>query len=339
MLKKLLIIISILIFIPLSANAEKVNVAFTIDNNYPIFTLLAINSILKNNTSNSEYTFYIIENDITKKNKEKMKHYVSDLWGQKIVFYNIDSNIMKKYHNKFYRFQKNRISTIGIIRILIPEILPTNIHKVLYLDGDILVTDDLTPLYNYNLKENPAGLAKNHSKEKYIIHKFKKYYNSGVILMDLDKWRKQNISYKMTDYLDKNINLFIYNKNTTKGSIYRYGDQDLINLVLEGNITTLPYKWNNQEKDDIKLSKGEKNGIYHYIGPVKPWNFATLNKYPSFKKYIKYWNESDLLQYKYYYKIIAQAKKIKKLSSKKIYKYIKLFHSPKTTNGLKNNTY
>ena len=178
---------------PINVMAQNINVAFTIDNNYPIFTLLAISSILKNNHSNSEYTFHIVENNITGKNKSKMKYYVSDKWKQKIIFYNLDTNTIDKGFD-FYKFSGNRITNIGMARVALPEILPKEMHKVIYLDGDILVTRDLLELYNTDMEGMPVALATNHWHINYKMHKFKKYYNSGVILMDLDKCRKYNIT-------------------------------------------------------------------------------------------------------------------------------------------------
>ena len=76
-MKKIIAIIVFMFLFVLPVRAENINVAFTIDNNYPIFTMLVINSILRNNTSNSDYTFYVIENNLTAKNKLKMQKYVN----------------------------------------------------------------------------------------------------------------------------------------------------------------------------------------------------------------------------------------------------------------------
>ena len=71
-MKKLFLIFLFFLFLinPVSAKNNKMNVLFTIDNNYAVYTLLSINSILLNNTSNSKYTFYIIETDLSDKNKK-----------------------------------------------------------------------------------------------------------------------------------------------------------------------------------------------------------------------------------------------------------------------------
>lgn len=79
---------------------ETVNVAFTIDKNYPIFTLLAINSILKNNVSNSNYMFYIIETNIPNRDKKMMQKYVEKR-GQQISFININTDTLDQGNDFF----------------------------------------------------------------------------------------------------------------------------------------------------------------------------------------------------------------------------------------------
>lgn len=148
-MKKFLISIFCIFLFSTQAIAQKINVAFNIDNNYPIYTLLVINSILKNNTSNSDYTFYIVENNLSFLNKIKMKRYVEKR-KQKIEFININTDKIDK-GKWFYGFSK-RITSIAMVRILLPEIMPANVDRVLYLDGDILVLKDLKELYNTDME-------------------------------------------------------------------------------------------------------------------------------------------------------------------------------------------
>ena len=139
-MKKIIAIIVFMFLFVLPVRAENINVAFTIDNNYPIFTMLVINSILRNNTSNSDYTFYVIENNLTAKNKLKMQKYVNKR-NQTVEFINVDTSIIDE-GNWFFWFS-NRITSIAMARILIPDILPKQVQKVIYMDADPLVLSDL----------------------------------------------------------------------------------------------------------------------------------------------------------------------------------------------------
>lgn len=305
MTKKFLILIIILfsyIQISFAKEPQDINVAFTIDNNYPIFTLLSINSILKNNTSNSNYTFYIVENNLTDKNKKKMENFVKKR-NQKIEFININKSLLNQ---SIYTHEHcEHVTEIGMARIYLPELLPQNVNKVLYLDADTLIISDLEELYNEDLTGYNAGMVLDIDAIdlKYKIYKYKNhYFNSGIILIDLQKARKENSTKQFEDFMT-NIILPELNNKDKINKKYKYPDQDLINLVWKGKIKKLPYKWNMQGH----LINDE--GIIHYISKTKPWIFVPYSYRHSVKikkLYSEYWDEcKDLRAYRYYYALIS----------------------------------
>lgn len=174
--KKILISLSIVILMLVQsvfAMEETVNVAFTIDKNYPIFTLLAINSILKNNVSNFNYMFYIIETNIPNRDKKMMQKYVEKR-GQQISFININTDTLDQGNDFFGENTPwhGRLNSISLARILLADYLPQNVNKVLYLDGDILVLKDLKLLYDVNLNGKAVGMCDNQLVPEYKMYKF-----------------------------------------------------------------------------------------------------------------------------------------------------------------------
>lgn len=303
-MKKFIIILACLFLFPLQSLAENINVAFTIDNNYPIFTLLVINSILQNNNSDSNYTFYIVEDNLSSKNKTKMQEYVTKR-NQNIEFINIDTKIIDD-GNFFFGFS-NRITPIAMARILLPKILPQNVHRVIYIDGDTLVLEDLKTLFEFDLKGKPFGMGVNITAYDEVSN-FKingNYYNSGVILMDLDKCRKDAVSDKLLNFVKEHKKLFLYSDDFQDA--FRYPDQDLINIVMDGNIEEIPRKWNNQHIYGTSIEDISCKGIAHYIGAEKPWSSLTIkNTQNNFiKEYYNYWNKSGLRRYKIYYGFLS----------------------------------
>ena len=318
-IKKIIITLLLTLFLPLQCVAKNINVALTIDNNYPIYDLLLINSIIKNNISHSDYTFYIVEDNLTDKNKEKMKKFVEKN-NQNIEFIHFDTESIDQ--GKYIFTFSNRITPIAIARIMLPEILPKDIDKVLYLDGDMLVTADIKPMYETDLGNYYVGMVKNINDMQYPMHIFKKgYFNSGLILMNLPKWRTDKISEKMVEFLQNNMNDFIYNKKSEKPA-FLYPDQDLINIVLEGKIKKIDDKWNNQTLRKSVLNESTE-GIYHYIASIKPWHFPKGRIYTQ-NTYMQYWKNSSLSHYRYYYvmkKIIAEYKQILKIKMNRLFVY------------------
>lgn len=282
--KKLLgLFITFIICFNIKTYAE-INVAFTIDNNYPIYTLLTINSILLNNKSDSDYTFWIIENDVTPKNKNFMTKYVEER-NQKINFINVSmDNVDKGEHLFKNSMWASHVTRIGNARILLPEILPKNVDKVLYMDSDTLVLSDLKELYDTDIKNYAAGMTRNNSDvfdNKKEIRPY--YFNSGVILMNTNYWRKMNATKKMISYLQNHE--------------LQLADQDTINAVLRWRIKKVDQKWNNQTAGlGRPLVPSDNGGIIHYIGGLKPW-MAQPNHSPEVKLYYNYWNKSGLKRY------------------------------------------
>lgn len=259
---------------------ETVNIAFTIDNNYVLGAGIAMSSILKN--TNSKTKFFIVENGLTEKNKVLLKYYAK--------FHGSEVEYIHKNTDEFIGVYKHipYITPIVMARLFLPEILPKNISRVIYLDADILVIDDIKKLYNAKLYGKPLGMVRP-SKHK--------DYNDGVILMDLDKWREQEFTKKLIDYY--------YEENVVNNvEKYKYPDQDLINILLKKDTHNLPNGWNtNGGYDWDFLDRNNASmlfSLYHYFGGIKPWYFIKRDLV-GYNEYQKYWNRSIFVIVKPYY--------------------------------------
>ena len=291
-MKRILLLI-VLFFSPILTYAkDDINIAFAIDNNYVPHTLLVIDSIFKNNNSGSGYNFYVLQNDISEKNKNRISKFVGK-YGHNVKFIDVKTdNIIGK--NEKFNFAQNRISTIAMSRIFLPELLP-DIDRVIYLDSDILVTADLRELYDTELDGKLLGMVLNISQGEYDnFYEFPHgYYNSGVIVMNLVKCRQHKFTEKLVDYLNNNREKFIYSGGSAEENRnkFRYPDQDLINIVMANEVKSLPYEWNNQTIRGDSLTDERALGIHHYVGPLKPWDFKYFDIYPH-RLYLKYWIKS-----------------------------------------------
>lgn len=293
----------LILVMPTVANAKNtINVAFTVDKNYHLFTMLTINSILKNNTSDSDYMFYVVENGFTDKHKAQMQKYVEKR-GQKVTFINVDTNKLDKGEDFFNNRQwLGRLTSISLARILLPELLPKDVKRVLYLDADILVLGDLLPLYNTRLNGKVAAMASDGMLPQYTFYKFKPpYFNSGVIVMDLDLWRKYGLSRQLLTYLHDNMDKFTPNGDSR--TYFNFPDQDLINYCLRGKVKKLDQKYN---FIDICGNYDKEAVLVHFLSEYKPWVYFDREKFPYYKLYYKYWDQSGLRAYKYYHKYIKR---------------------------------
>jgi lipopolysaccharide biosynthesis glycosyltransferase len=174
-------------------------------------------------------------------------------------------------------------SRATFFRLALAELLPAETRRVVYLDCDVVASDDLAPLRDVELGGGLVGAVRDvgvpwvatsrglpHWREL-GIEPTTPYYNSGVLVIDLDGWREQRIGPRIVDYLSEH------------GSIY-FADQDAINVVLAGCVHDLEPRWNQHpflfRPDGLgnvvfppeQVQRAcEEPAIVHYLTRDKPW--------------------------------------------------------------------
>ena len=166
-------------------------------------------------------------------------------------------------------------SKIFYSRLLIPRMFPAAIARVLYLDTDILVLDDLEPLCQMDLEGALLGAALDGLSTKVGIGdraseglpQVQDYFNSGVLLMDLNQWRTEGIAEKALEYL------------STNGKS-RFPDQNALNVVCEGRWKQMDRRWNYQDHYQTRVSSlppDQRPAIVHFVTDGKPWKANALS--------------------------------------------------------------
>ena len=232
------------------------NLLFCFDQNYQQHFGVAITSVLLNNLS-SHFDVHIITNFMEEKLKQKL------------------DTLSKNYKCSFHLYIINNLDKISQLkvsahvsnatyyRLIMAEILPKHIDKVLYLDSDVVVISPLEELYNIDLENYfiaASGFSGTLVKSK--------GFNSGVMVVNLEKWRNEQISTKVIDFATKNRDKLPYH------------DQSALNRVIKQNYLIIDRKWNFQvDLSPRKIQKPDDNialknaRIIHYIGSSKPWYF------------------------------------------------------------------
>ena len=178
----------------------------------------------------------------------------------------LDENLFETYKKiKTHSY----ISLSTFYRLKLASLLP-DVEKVLYLDCDVVVNDDIEQLYNTDITDYyAAGVMDTAMKSSGWVPKLEKdnlYFNAGVLLFNLEKIRQDNIEQKFEAYTTENIDNI------------RVGDQQIINVVCQGKIKQLPSDWNVQSSNFINRSDYTNNPkIVHYVGKQKPWIFGSMN--------------------------------------------------------------
>ncbi len=255
-------------------------IVFAVDAKFEGSMAVALESLALNA---SQHTFYQVT-VITEKNTELLRLIKKDLETRHS---NLKINIccISLHNDISKRFWTNSgISRAAYFRLFIEDVL-SDIGKCIYLDSDVIILSDLSKLFQVDLNDNIIGAVKNAGMEKeykinkkykeYIdnvlcipVHNF--YFNSGVLLIDLNKWKEFGVKEKAIKELLQIEYLFAH-------------DQDLLNKVLVNRSYQLDCSWNYQwtwmvsEDKDINLDDAN---IIHYVTGIKPWTYDTSDISP-----------------------------------------------------------
>lgn len=276
---------------------NKINIVFASDNNYAQHTAVAMTSVLVNTKVPQKIQFYLIDDEIQQENKEKITKTVQNLGGN-IEFIKIKNSKLEDC------YVSGELSRASYFRLDIANILEKSIEKIIYLDCDLLVYDDIEKMWQLDMGGKPvaatcdlgimASARVRKQKNKFIGLPFDApYFNAGVLIMDLKKWRDGN-------YAEAIIALATQNK-------YPNHDQDALNKFFMNNWQEIPLRWDVippvfnlflkiVTKPDLRKKAIEAKlnpAIFHYAGGYKPWEYEIHDGFND-----KYYEYLKLTEYK-----------------------------------------
>lgn len=210
-----------------------IHIACCIDNNFVPHCGVLIVSICENKGLESIH-FHILTDGLDTSNEKSLKDIV-ERYEQSITLYKIDKNNLKNCPIR----KNDHISIATYFRILLPVLIPESVHKILYLDCDIIVLENLDSLWNIDIANNSVGAVPDITLT-YDIRSYNRldyemelgYFNSGVLLINLDYWRKNSLSTIILEYINENVEKL------------KFHDQDALNYVLRETKVDLPLRFN-----------------------------------------------------------------------------------------------
>jgi lipopolysaccharide biosynthesis glycosyltransferase len=249
-------------------------VVLACDERYAMPLATTLRSVVESDRSGRPLEFYVLCDDVPEGVRKKVFESLPK-GSASIRWIEVDLGLFGQFSTMKY------ISKVTYARLLIPRLFPDTISRVLYLDIDLVVLDDLAPLWETDLEEAVVGAVRDEldSAIKGDMRGFDKvprvreYFNAGVLLINLYRWRKERISEKALEYLALHPNS-------------PFSDQDALNFACDGLWKKLDARWNFvafRENTKISDLTGERRpGIVHFATSMKPWNASVLNVNASF---------------------------------------------------------
>ena len=252
-------------------------------------------SLFDKNRGAKTITVYVLSLGLSEENIGKLQT-IANIFNRELVILEL-GDIRKRFDFDVDTGGYD-ISIMG--RLFMGEMLPEHVDRVLYLDCDTVIVRSIENMWKEPLGGAILGAVMEPTiyeavKESIGLEKEDGYYNSGVLLVDLKRWREERIQEKLMQFLKE------------KGGALFASDQDLLNGALKGRIHTLmpvcnffpnyryfSYKtlvehapsYREVSKEAFKLAKKHPR-IIHYMGDERPWIRGNLNHYRlAYEKYL-----------------------------------------------------
>ncbi len=272
----------------------RMNIVYVANEKYVQHLCISMLSLLDHHRGKEELRLYIISTGI-KEASQKILRDAALLYKREICILDF-ADIAEKFS---YKPDTSRFDIAALGRLFLGELLPAEAERVLYLDCDTLVLQNLEALYAVDLKGKLLGAVPEptiypSSKTDIGMYKERLYYNSGVLLADLAQWRKTRATETVLAYLES-IN-----------EVCLFADQDAINGAFMQRIRTLSPKYNFFSnypywRYEALLRLAPEYGvipkavfeqakkhpaILHFAGDERPWKRGNLNYYRrAYEKY------------------------------------------------------
>lgn len=257
---------------------DRVHIAMTLDVKYLRGTTAAVLSILRHTTcpENVEFHFLsaVFEPELSRSIKSTFPYL-------KFEVYRFDPNRVKGKISKSIRHALDQ--PLNYARIYLADIIPEGVRRVIYLDSDIVVVDEIRVLWGVELGGKVVGAPEycHANFTSYFTNAFWSdpvlagtfenrrpcYFNTGVLILDVEKWREGRYADKVEEWMGIQ----------KQKRIYHLGSLPPFLLVLAGNIKGVDHRWNQHGLGGDNL-KGRCRSLHpgpisllHWSGKGKPW--------------------------------------------------------------------
>lgn len=241
-------------------------IVFAVDDNYAPFLGVALKSILNNANKNNYYKVYILNTEISQDNVKKIKEYTCD--KMEIKFVDVAERMARISKDKIHL--RDYYTKAIYYRIFIPDLFP-QYEKILYLDCDVVLVDDVANLYDEELGDNIFGAIHEETmtvmevfgkySEQFLGVQRERYYNSGVLVINALEYRKAKIEEKFINIMHK----------------YKFEvapDQDYLNVLCKDKIKYCDIGWNKTPfPKEINPFDDSKIKLVHFKLNFKPWHY------------------------------------------------------------------
>ncbi|WP_294612049.1 glycosyltransferase [uncultured Gilliamella sp.] len=248
------------------------HIAFCFDDNYAMPAGIAMSSVIINNPDKN-LVFHLFANKVS--NEKISRFHELKKNNTTIICYEISEEFSVNPDTLVLH-----VSASTCLRFIVPQILNKVTSRVLYLDCDVLCTNNLNELINVELENKYSAVVPDIEKmqEKQCDAcniPYGEYFNAGMIYINTDMWVENNLTEKAFTMINS-------------GKVYKFADQDVLNILMQGKTVFLPRRFNHLTSLTVAGNEDHQIAqdavIIHYVTGNKPWYKLYLT--PTYEGYI-----------------------------------------------------
>ncbi|KAK6928254.1 Glycosyl transferase, family 8 [Dillenia turbinata] len=260
-----------------------VRVAMTLDFEYLRGTIAAVHSILRHTSCPENIFFHFIASDSNPLGHCHLQNIVSSTFPSlKFRIYVFREILVKNLISSSIREALD--NPLNYARTYIADMFEPCVSRVIYLDSDVIIVDDIQKLWNISSNGSKtisapeychANFTRYFSNEFWSDPKLSKvfwgkkpcYFNTGVMVMDLESWRQKKYRRKIEEWM--------MIQRTRR--IYELGSLPPFLLVFGGEIDGIDHRWNQHGLGGNNLVGNCRSlhpgpvSLLHWSGKGKPW--------------------------------------------------------------------
>ena len=267
--------------VPRAGMGTRCALVFAGDENYGIGLAVAVRSAIEKLSSACDPEIYVLDNSLSAGSRARLSKVVQSVdRGERLRWIHIPGDRLRGLPSHGW------VTTSSYSRLFIADLLPADVSRAIYLDADVLVRRDLSPLFTLPLGEACVAAVRDYvvtstADERCGVRdrsEPRPYFNAGVLVIDVPCWRRLELGQRALAYVGA-------------GEPLRLMDQDALNAVV--NIwAELDYRWNVQQPPDrlfaadyvrpemearlykVRWKLYRAAAVVHFLGNTKPWHHS-----------------------------------------------------------------
>lgn len=260
--------------------ASAIHIAMTLDATYLRGSVAGVFSVLQHASCPENVVFHFVAT--THRRRQELRRVIASTFPYlSFRIYHFDANLVRGKIS--YSIRRALDQPLNYARMYLADLVPATVRRIVYFDSDLIVVDDVAKLWGIDLRDHVLGAPEycHANFTNYFTHRFWSnpiyaasfkgrgacYFNTGVMVIDLWKWREGRYTEKLENWM----------RIQKRSRIYELGSLPPFLLVFAGNVERVEHRWNQHGLggDNVEglcrdLHPGPVS-LLHWSGKGKPW--------------------------------------------------------------------